>query len=105
MARQDLLCGVPGVFHHFVGATKEALTTAKILLRGKAVVGVLMNFQSLRIVDSSSPRLFGGGAHSLLAFSGSAAFDELDHWQTTNSSAGVLSHDPMDAPCAGNAER
>jgi hypothetical protein len=32
---------VPGAFHHFVGATKEALTTAKILLRGKAVVGVL----------------------------------------------------------------
>jgi ATP-dependent DNA ligase len=33
---------VPGAFHHFVGATKEALTTAKILLRGKAVVGVLL---------------------------------------------------------------
>jgi hypothetical protein len=35
VAGQDMLPGVPGVpgaFHHFVGATKEALTTAKILL-------------------------------------------------------------------------
>jgi hypothetical protein len=32
VAGQDLFSGVPGAFHHFVGATKEALTTAKILL-------------------------------------------------------------------------
>ena len=37
-----MLFAIPGAFHHFVGATKEALTTAKILLRGKAVVGVLL---------------------------------------------------------------
>ena len=32
VAGQDMLSGVPRAFHHFVGATKEALTTAKILL-------------------------------------------------------------------------
>jgi hypothetical protein len=32
LAGEDMLPGVRGAFHHFVGATKEALTTAKILL-------------------------------------------------------------------------
>src|SRR5262245_34614131 len=44
VAGEDLLRGVRGAFYHFVGATKEALTTAKILLRGKAVVGVLLHW-------------------------------------------------------------
>src|SRR5882724_5919654 len=42
VAGQNMLPAIPGAFHYFVGATKEALTTAKILLRGKAVVGVLI---------------------------------------------------------------
>jgi hypothetical protein len=32
LAGWNMLPVVPGAFHHFVGATKEALTTAKILL-------------------------------------------------------------------------
>jgi hypothetical protein len=51
LAGQDMLSVVSGAFHHFVGATKEALTTAKILLRGKAVVGVLFLFGPMEATD------------------------------------------------------